>query len=168
MNHDRHQEEIGKVLSINGTRAELEITPGAGCEHCGAKNLCNWTGKAGRRIVAHNPVGAQPGEMVIISRSSRAVIHSALLVFGLPVLGLISGIVLGEILLGETWAVVFAGFGLGLAIMIIRLIDRVRGSKGTNLPVIVRIFTPEGLKGAVNHKKNITPAGEPADDDVNG
>jgi positive regulator of sigma E activity len=92
--------------------------------------------------------------MVVISRSTRAGAHSALLVFGLPVLLMVAGVVFGSMLGSEIWAGALAGLGLGLAILILRLIDRVRDRKGTNLPIIVHIFTREELKGDENEQRN--------------
>lgn len=131
-------EEPGVVRRLDGDRAEVEITPSGSCAHCGAAGVCNWTCERKKVVLAQNPLGARPGERVLIRRTPKLSARFALLVFGLPALLMVTGVVLGELLLNEIWAVVLSGAGLVFAIGIVRMLDRLHNRSGRVLPVIVQ------------------------------
>ncbi|MGB9742934.1 MAG: SoxR reducing system RseC family protein [bacterium] len=131
-------QETGRVVRVDGRRAEVAVVPGGGCEHCGAACLCNWTGNRERVVIADNEAGAVSGQMVVISRSRRKSVLSALLIFGLPAALMCLGVVLGSLLLNEVMAVVLAGAGLLAGVGLVWIIDR---RCGADLPVIVRILS---------------------------
>ncbi len=127
-------EEQGRVIRIEGDRAEVAVVPSGGCDHCGAAGICNWTGKRERVVLARNLAGARIGELVVLRRRQQESLSSALIIFGLPAGLMVTGVVLGS-LLGSDWlAVVFAGAGLLAGGGILILLDRYRRAK---LPVIV-------------------------------
>ncbi len=148
------QEETGRVVGVNGERAEVLVVPEGGCAHCGAAGFCNWTGKRERTVIARNPIGASKGETVVISRSIRPGTCSALLVFGLPAMLMILGVIMGELLINDIGAAILAGFGVALGFLIIRIIDRAKGKTGKDLPVIVRRFNTEDMKGEKDDKSH--------------
>ncbi len=138
-------EEIGVVKTVNGSRAEVTVTPSGACTHCPAASICNWTGEKTRLVVAHNPTRARVGDTVVLRRHPAASTATALIVFGLPAVLMIIGIVIGRLIFNDLGAVVFAGIGVLLAGMLLYIIERARKKSGTSLPVIVRIegATPE-------------------------
>ncbi len=146
--------ENGRVVKVNGNRAEVEVVPAGVCEHCGAAGVCGWSGDRKRIVLALNPLGARVGDSVVISRPARAATHSALLVFGLPAALMVAGAVIGGLLLSDKWAVVFAGGGLGLAVLMVWLVERARGKSGTALPVIVNF-----IQGGQNDKDSDNAVG---------
>lgn len=139
-------EEQGRVVKVVGGRAEVEVVPSGACSHCGAAGICNWTGKKEKIVEARNPVGAKPGETVVLGRSGKVGAGSALLVFGLPALLLVAGVVLGSLLLNERWAGILAAAGLGLGVAVVLLVNRSAARSGRGLPEILRIVA-EGCKG---------------------
>lgn len=155
MSAAQFQEETGKVVGVNGERAEVQVVPEEGCAHCGAAGFCNWTGKREKTVLALNPIGAGVGEMVVLSRSIISSTRSALLVFGLPALLMITGVILGALILNDLWTAILAGTGLAIGFLLIKLIDRVKGKTGKGLPVIVRKFNAEDIKGEKDDKINL-------------
>jgi sigma-E factor negative regulatory protein RseC len=50
----------------------------------------------------HNPVGAQVGDVVELYLDNRAIYYSAIILYGMPLIGLFTGAILG-MALGRTW-----------------------------------------------------------------
>lgn len=145
-------EERGRVMAVDGLRAQIEVVPDEACKHCSARGICNWTGERKKVVLARNEVGAQVGETVVILRSGSSRTVSALLIFGLPALLLLSGVVAGTLLLRtktgpgpsqDLWAAVLGGVGLAIGIGIVKLLDMRTSRTGRALPVVVR-QTSEG------------------------
>ncbi|MEO0019830.1 MAG: SoxR reducing system RseC family protein [candidate division WOR-3 bacterium] len=146
MSAEQFAEETGKVVGVMGERAEVQVAPEGGCAHCGAASFCNWTGKREKTVLALNPIGASVGEMVVLSRRIRPATHSALLVFGLPALLMILGVIVGALLVNDLWAAILAGAGVVLGFLLVKVVDRAKGKAGKDLPVIVRRFKTKGEK----------------------
>jgi len=127
-------EEQGRVIKVEAGRAEVVVVPSGGCEHCGAAGICNWTGKQERVVLARNQIGARIGEVVVLRRRQQESLKAALLIFGLPAILMVTGVVLGSLLRSDWLAVVFAGAGLLAGGLVLRLLDRHRRAE---LPVIV-------------------------------
>ncbi len=126
-------EEQGRVIKVEGDRAEVAVSAHGSCARCGAASICDWTCRRERVVLARNPIGAQPGQMVIITRSREVSLRSALLVFGLPAALMVTGVVLGSLLRSDRLAVILAGAGLLAGGLILFLLDRHRR---VELPVI--------------------------------
>ncbi|GEM_PF-200119 len=160
-----NMEELGKVVKVNGNRAEVEVVPGKACHHCGASGLCNWGGKKVKLVTARNEIGARTGDSVILETTEPGSSYSALLVFGMPVVLMIAGIIIGTRIGGDLLAAVLAGVGLAIAFLILKFIDIRAGRSGRHLPVIVRLAEKEP-KGGKNEVLAGDDAGRVASDDV--
>ncbi|MEO0079453.1 MAG: SoxR reducing system RseC family protein [candidate division WOR-3 bacterium] len=146
-------EEPGRVVMVRGQRAVVEVVPHDGCEQCSAAGICNWSGSRAKRVLAWNRINAQEGDNVIITRAAKVRTRSALLVFGLPALLMLAGVVLGRVFFfSDTWAAGLAGVGLIIAFVIIKLVDKAIMRSGTGLPEIVRRMSSKECKGAENEK----------------
>ncbi|MEO0021586.1 MAG: SoxR reducing system RseC family protein [candidate division WOR-3 bacterium] len=150
MADDSDFQETGRVLKVEGDRAEVAVVPTGGCEHCGAAGICNWTGKRERVVLARNLAGARSGELVVLRRRQGESLGSALLIFGLPAILMVTGVVLGSLLGSEWLAVIFAGAGLLAGGGILILLDRHRRAK---LPVIVSRIA-ESKQGGQDDESN--------------
>lgn len=137
MAEDFDFQESGRVLRVEADQAEVEVVAGEGCAGCGAALVCNWAGNQKRVVLARNLIGAQPGEMVVISRSRKESLGSTLLIFGLPAGMMVAGVVAGSLLHNEWLAVIFAGLGVLAGVFILRRIDQ---NRKTQLPKIIRIL----------------------------
>ena len=67
-------EEIGKVVSIDGERARVEIEPKGACSHCSAKMICNPSGNK-MYTEAINEKGAKVGSIVKLEMNPGSTIR---------------------------------------------------------------------------------------------
>ncbi len=140
----QRMEETGTVVGFRGTQAEVEIPARGECSHCPAHSLCNWTGQKTRMILAANAVQARLGDRVLLSLSPKRKVSSNLLVFGIPTLGMLVGVLLGSLVFRtELWAGVLTGVGLTAGFLLVKLIDGLAGRSGKILPVVVKILREE-------------------------
>jgi len=149
---------------VRGSRAEVEVIPHSGCDHCSAVSFCQWTGSRAKRVLTLNRINAQEGDRVVISRSVRQSGRSSLVVFGLPALLMLGGVVLGRVLFqSDTWAAGFAGVGLVVALVVVKVVDATLMRTGEGLPVIVRRLSISECKGAADEKMARSDAGDGRD-----
>jgi len=131
--------ETGKVVSTNSGRAEVEVAARGECEHCSAHGICNWTGTSTRKVLAVNRVGAAAGDIVELDTVEGVGAKSNLLVFGIPVLFMVAGVLVGGLVLRrDLWSGILSGVGLALGLGIVKVIDISVNRSGRSLPVIVR------------------------------
>jgi sigma-E factor negative regulatory protein RseC len=131
--------ETGKVVSTRNDRAEVEVAARGECEHCTAHGICNWTGTSLRKVLAVNKVGAGAGDVVELETVEGTGAKSNLLVFGVPVVLMVTGVLIGGLLLREDlWSGILAGVGLALGLGIVKMVDIAVNRSGKSLPVIVR------------------------------
>lgn len=140
-------EERGQVIALDKDRAEVEVSAGTACEHCGAAAFCNWTGRRTRRIIVRNPHAATIGQVVIVGRKKIPGTLSALAIFGMPAGLLLLGTVTGALLAGDRLAAILGGLGFMLGLAVLLLMERTAASSGRNLPVILRIVDSNRQKG---------------------
>lgn len=117
-------EERASVTRVDGKWAEIELHRQNACGHCELNKGCG-TGAIGR-MLGHrskpvrilNGPGLKVGDNVVLGLPEQAVFRASLLVYGLPLLGLIGAGLFSQWLLGESeiLALVFAltGFMAGL------------------------------------------------------
>ena len=116
-------EENGVIVSLDGQFAKIAPLVEGGCHSCASSGVCGTTvlapffDKKQRLLLAENTINAQPGDEVVIGLNKMAVVMSSLAVYLLPLLALIIGAVVGDILAqlagledGETVSI-FSGSG---------------------------------------------------------
>ena len=131
--------ETGKVVSTKNDRAEVEVAARGECEHCTAHGICNWTGTSLRKVLAVNKAGAGAGDVVELEIVEGTGAKSNLLGFGVPVVLMVTGVLIGGVLLRkDLWSGILAGVGLALGLGIVKIVDIAVNRSGTGLPVIVR------------------------------
>ena len=80
-------------------------------------------------FAAHNPIGARPGDLVVVRSDTGMVLKGAVLLYMLPLLTFLAAYITGEILWSRGILVGILGFALGM--MPIKLYDRHLAKKGT-------------------------------------
>ncbi len=88
----------GVVRAIQGRMALVMTRMEPECESCKAKEACFTFGGGGANteVRARNTVGAEVGDIVTISMAGSSLIKVSFLVYMLPILALIAGIVFGH------------------------------------------------------------------------
>ncbi len=81
--------EEGQVVDIAGNRARIRLSRNDSCRSCG---LCHFgEGGGGMIMEMENGVGATTGDRVAVKLEERDPLSAAGLLFGLPLLALLSG-----------------------------------------------------------------------------
>jgi sigma-E factor negative regulatory protein RseC len=128
--------ERGIVIKREGNDAWVELTPGERCKGCAACHLLS-AGKRG--VIAENTVNAAAGDMVEVEICQETKLLFPFIVFGLPVLFLFLGIIVGG-LASEVMAVVLGFAFLISSYLFIKLIDRyVAGQKKYKNAILRRL-----------------------------
>jgi positive regulator of sigma E activity len=160
--------ETGKIVNTKNDRAEVEVAAKGECEHCTAAGICNWTGTSLRKVLAVNKVGAAVGDVVELESIEGTGAKSNLLVFGIPVLLMFAGVLVGGLVMHkDTWSGILAGVGLVLGFGIVKAIDVSVNRTGRSLPVIVGMAEVRSQnEGVLNESADGSDAGRGPDDGV--
>ncbi len=140
-------EEEGVVTAVEGRMARIQVQPRSACGHCSARSGCGTSllsGFLGRRsgsFWVHDPVGARPGDQVVIGLEEAQLRRASLLLYLLPILALMAGAVAGDRLgsaVGE-WPAILGGLaGLALALIVVARVSKARNHRAR----ILRILPP--------------------------
>ncbi|MEO0092960.1 MAG: SoxR reducing system RseC family protein [candidate division WOR-3 bacterium] len=145
-------EENGRIVEITAEGAKVEVVPTSICGSCVSASICAALGSKTKIVLASNPINAQVGDLVKIEIKEKSRTTSFLLVFGLPILGLLIGIILGEIIDGDRLAVILGGSGLLLALVFLKIIDTRLSKKENFLPTVVEKISENnaGVSSQIN------------------
>ncbi len=94
-------EETGVVVSVQGDLAEVAGQPRSSCGGCAVKGTCGtsllarYFGPKRLLLQAYNPIGAGPGERVIIGLPEGALLEASVLAYLVPLAALVGGAVVG-------------------------------------------------------------------------
>ena len=93
---------IGVVKAVQGHLAVVMTRMEPECEGCSSKEACFSLGggDVNTEVKARNTAGAEVGDLVTISIRGSSLIKVSFLVYMLPILALIGGVVLGHYLSG--------------------------------------------------------------------
>ena len=111
--------ESALVTRRDGNRVELELQRSSACDHCelnqgcGTGALGRLLGRRSRPLVIETDKDCKPGDEVVLALPETALVRAILLLYGLPLFGLILGGLLAAMITLPEWLVVsFALFGL--------------------------------------------------------
>jgi sigma-E factor negative regulatory protein RseC len=137
-------EDIGTVVRVAGDKAFIEVERTSACAQCGLQEVEEVAG--GKPVfVAINKAQANAGDMVKVRVESVAYMKASLFIYGIPILFLISGAILGAYLAGrsnksvDTMSAFFGFLGLIVGIILLALF-RKKGKKEEYMPVIVEVI----------------------------
>lgn len=88
-------EETGVVIRTEGISATVLVQKRGSCEGCTATGTCAST-QEGMEIEALNPVQAVTGQTVKVSIQSITYLKGTMLVYGIPMIALIGGAIIGK------------------------------------------------------------------------
>ncbi len=86
----------GIVTKVNSSTAWVKCTKSAACESCSAKGFCATGGNDDVEVEAINAVGAKVDDRVTISFETSSLLKATFLVYMIPVLFLVLGVVIGD------------------------------------------------------------------------
>lgn len=117
--------ETATVIRLEGSQAVVDIQRQSVCGHCELNNGCG-TGAIGR-LLGHrskslkisNEKDLKPGDQIILGIQERAYLKASLVIYGLPLMGLISGGLLSQWFFGESDLNAFVGAAAGMALCLI-------------------------------------------------
>jgi sigma-E factor negative regulatory protein RseC len=75
---------------------------------------------ASNRVLAQDDLGVSVGDEVLFGIPENGALHAALVMYGVPLLGLMLGVVLTQAW-GDGWAGLSGLLGLGLGLLLVRL-----------------------------------------------
>jgi len=136
-----NMQQEGIVISVAGEMARVKTSRHNDCENCGA---C--PGNSAIVLDARNPLGAKPGQLVLIEVQEVGMLKSAFIVYMLPLIAMFLGAMAGgyaaERFSHEAlwFQVAGAGAAFAAAVLYIRYFDKSASSNKNMQPVIIRVL----------------------------
>jgi sigma-E factor negative regulatory protein RseC len=136
--------ETGRVTNIEDNKAIVEIEKGGSCASCSTRCACNYGAKT-VLVEAENPLNAGKDQLVQISIPEGSALQAAFVVYVIPLIALIAGILLGEYV-GECFGIaimfeILGGIaGLALSLLVIRYYNKVFKRRNTEQPVVTKVI----------------------------
>lgn len=136
-------EARGYVVAVEPGQAWIESARQSACGSCASKGHCG-TGLMGdalsggghvSRVMALDSIGVAVGDEVIVGLPEEGMLQASLLLYGLPLLGLVGGMVAAQPL-GEGAAIASGVAGLLAGLALVRPLTR-RLLGGTPQPVVL-------------------------------
>jgi sigma-E factor negative regulatory protein RseC len=139
-------EEVGLVKSAGGTVATVLVQRKSACEGC-SSGVCKVADQS-MEIEALNPLHAHAGQKVRVVIHSSTYMKGALIVYGIPLISLITGAVLGRELFSrflknldpDSVSALFGFSALGISFLIIKAWSTIAGKKTDSQPVVTEIL----------------------------
>ncbi len=127
-------ETQGRVIAVEAGFAWVESVRQGGCSSCASKGACGSqllgealtpasSGQEAHHVLARDPLGVRVGDIVLLGVEEKGALRAAFLMYGLPLFGLMSGLLLAQPW-GDLWALAAGGAGLGLALAMVRWLGR--------------------------------------------
>jgi sigma-E factor negative regulatory protein RseC len=143
-------EETAIVEACKGDLAVVDVQRAGGCSTCTTSAGCGHSAVAAyfarrtARVVVQNPLGARPGERVVVGIEEGAFVAASLALYIVPLGALILGAALGGDLaartaLGDLGAVAGGGAGLAAGLALARWIGNRRRFAGARATILRRL-----------------------------
>lgn len=146
-------EENAHVVAVEGDSAWVETERRSSCGSCAAKGcgtgaLSKVLGARKQRMKVRNPVGARVGDSVVLGIEERALLLGSLMVYILPLIAMLGGGLLGEVLApqwgleAEGPSLLFGALGLVGGFLWLRAYNRRCADDPKFTAVILRTLKP--------------------------
>ncbi len=136
--------EDGIVLSADGGRATVAVALGDGCEECTAKVFCSSSETKQNTVEVRDPFGVHSGDQVRIVVHGEDMFKAAFLLYGIPLLLILSGILFGtyvfdpHLMPTELWSFIL-GIGLTGLYYLVFFLGGGQGGGRSMMPDIVLV-----------------------------
>ncbi|MDD5249437.1 MAG: SoxR reducing system RseC family protein [Rhodocyclaceae bacterium] len=126
-------ERAGQVVGFDGDEAVVRLENASSCGTCGSRGSCGSAQKAAQVIRLHLPAQTRLGDRVTLSMPSSSLALAALLGYLLPPASLLLGAVIAASRYGgDAAAVLGAGVGFAVGLLLARLISRFTLGRGAH------------------------------------
>ena len=137
--------ETGTVVEMAGHVARVQVEQGP---HCGSCCACSALSGGSAELDVPTDTTLEVGSRVVVEIPEQSSWVSSLLLFGLPLVGLVAGVVVGQewqpFGLGSNGAALILGFGLLVVLFAVSAaIDRAFVRKRQPQPSIVQVLSPD-------------------------
>lgn len=148
-------ETEGVVIFAEGGDAVVETSRVSACGSCSSSQSCGTTSLSqllGAKINSFkvlNPVGADVGDRVVIGVEESVLLKSSTILYVLPLVCLLAGAVIGDVLAQVSMKDVYSACGAGLGLVVgffaLKVAAAWAGSQGEFRPVILRRVLPQRI-----------------------
>lgn len=139
-------ERVGRVVSVNDGMAELEVRKvsscGTNCASCQAS-----CAQPPQLIKVYNTLQAKPGDFVEIKADSNRILKYMLVLYGIPLLFLIVGFIVGDSYFRgkgssnyELMSLLVGILSMLVGGLVVRAIDKKTKVKSENINYMIRIL----------------------------
>ncbi len=143
-------EQTGTVVAEQQGSVWVQVEPEAGCSQCrdgggcGQRSMARLRGGGNQPLLLPNTVGARVGDGVTLAVAPDALLKASLVMYCLPLAGLIVAAVLADQALGagDGVTVIFGLGGLGLGFTAARWLSRGSAMRAGMEPQLVRRHPP--------------------------
>lgn len=132
----------GRIVAIDNGRATVCFELRDACDKCDARAMCQAAGSK-HTVYASNSENGKIGDEVYVEQAPARVLLSAFLLFGLPILLAVTGLIIGT-RWGDTWSVLCGISGFVLGLFIAKIINNLLARKSLFLPRIIEVVKKEG------------------------
>lgn len=139
--------EQGIVIRIDASVTWVKTTRSGACENCASRGACHaMGGEKEVEVEVLNPVGARPGDLVVIKIDTSPLLKATFLIYLFPILLLMAGAGAGEwISRSIGWdssaPAAVLGFGsLAGGLVLVKILGRRLSQQNAYRPRIVRII----------------------------
>ncbi len=131
-------EETASVVSLDGDRATVVILRSDACGGCSAKNMCHPSSGDMMQMQVKNPVGAHPGDKVVISLPPADLLKASATAYLMPAVAAVVGGAIGWSRFGSDGAAI-AGTAIGFTLATLYLFWQGKKNKDS-IPFISRVL----------------------------
>lgn len=140
-------EGLARVVALEGDLAWLEPEQTTSCGHCASKSVCGGDAFGNRlkarRFALPNDKGMRVGDRVVIGVSETMLVKASMTVYAIPLFALFAGGIAAHLNgLGDGATFLASLTGLGLGLVVARVLARKLTAKGDLSPVFLRFAPP--------------------------
>ncbi|UCG39485.1 MAG: SoxR reducing system RseC family protein [bacterium] len=111
-------EETASVVAVVGNNARVVMVRSEACGSCSAKSMCHPTSGQSMEMEVRNPIGAVPGDKVVISLPPGDLLKASASAYLMPAAAAVAGGAIGWSRTGtDGGAIIGSAVGLGLAFL---------------------------------------------------
>ena len=127
----------GEITEIKNGMTEITFCRPEACAAC---NACEG-GKKEHRIMVKGTAG-HVGDIAIVDMPDRMVVRASAIAYGLPLVGLLAGMILGNVFSGgrDGFTLLGAAVGLGASLLLLKGTEKNRANRAEWTPRVVDIL----------------------------